>query len=118
MKILIKKFPDEVTLSKLIKSYFASIGNKQRRRISKKEISVSTNLKENTVDNTPEQPTITGLALYLGFNSLREFDEYENRGKHAHLIKRACLEIEVLYEKKLLQPSPNGAIFALKSRGG
>jgi hypothetical protein len=95
MKLPIKKFHAEEALNQLIESYFATITDQ-------------TNIT---------QPTITGLALYLGFNSREEFEAYINKGKFAHLIKRACLQIEAIYEKKLIQPSPSGAIFALKSLG-
>jgi hypothetical protein len=68
-------------------------------------------------DREPEPATITGLALFLGFNSRHEFVDYEENGTFAEILKRGCLSIEAMYEKRLYQPSPAGAIFALKSRG-
>ena len=73
--------------------------------------------KQKICDREPGPPTIAGLAFFLGFNSRQAFDDYERKGKFAHVLKRCCLRIEALYEKKLLQQSPTGAIFALKSMG-
>ena len=61
--------------------------------------------------------TITGLALFIGFNSRQAFDDYEAKGKFADVLKRARLRIEAIYEKKLYQQSSPGTIFALKSLG-
>ncbi len=61
--------------------------------------------------------TIAGLALFLGFNSRQEFDDYEAKGKFADILKRARLRIEAIYEKKLYQQSSPGTIFALKNLG-
>jgi hypothetical protein len=68
-------------------------------------------------DREPQPPTLSGLALYLGFTSRQTFEEYEINGKHAPLLKRARLRIESEYEKKLHYQSSTGAIFALKSLG-
>jgi len=68
-------------------------------------------------DREPEPPTLSGLALHLGFNSRQEFERYEQTGEFAALIKRGRLRIEAEYEKKLHMQSPSGAIFALKNLG-
>ena len=65
----------------------------------------------------PVPATFTGLALSLGFNSLQEFEVYEGNGEFAPILKRGRLRIESVYEKKLHQQSPTGAIFALKNMG-
>jgi len=62
-------------------------------------------------------PTISGLALHLGFSSTQEMEDYELRGKYAEKIKRARLRVMADYEKKLHVTSSTGAIFALKSMG-
>lgn len=62
-------------------------------------------------------PTISGLALHLGFSSTQEMEDYETRGKYAEKIKRARLRVIADYEKKLHVTSSTGAIFALKSMG-
>jgi hypothetical protein len=68
-------------------------------------------------DREAEPATISGLALFLGFNSRQEFDTYERNGEFACEIKRGRLMIEAEYEKKLHYQSPTGAIFVLKSLG-
>ena len=68
-------------------------------------------------DRLPQPPTISGLALYLGFESSEELDEYIKIGPHASLIKRARLRIETAYEQKLHNGPASGAIFALKKLG-
>ena len=67
--------------------------------------------------NEKQPPTLTGLALFLGFNSLHELNAYEQNGKYAALVKRAHLRIEAVYEQKLHTPSATGAMFALKNVG-
>ncbi|MET3980913.1 hypothetical protein ABIB62_004050 [Mucilaginibacter sp. UYP25] len=68
-------------------------------------------------DVEPEPPTLSGLALFLGFNSRNEFEAYEHTGEFANHVKRARLRIEAEYEKKLHYQSATGAIFMLKSLG-
>jgi hypothetical protein len=74
-------------------------------------------IKEKVWDRQPEPPTLTGLALHLGFNSLADFENYENTGEFGPELKRSRLRIEGEYEKKLHQQAPTGAIFALKAMG-
>lgn len=69
-------------------------------------------------DREPQPATFADLALFLGFNSLKAFEEYLEKGKYADLLKWGHLRIEGLYERKLHGPSAAGAIFALKHIGG
>lgn len=62
-------------------------------------------------------PTITGLALFLGFCDRRSFYEYEQKAEFTHAIKKARLKIENEYEKQLPNPNNSGIIFALKNLG-
>jgi len=64
-----------------------------------------------------KNPTITGLALHLGFESRQSIYDYEKSGKHSYTIKRARLAIEENYEQRLHGNNPTGAIFALKNFG-
>lgn len=97
MRISYPKFSSAEVLSQLIDSYFTNF---------------------DSADNKGAEPiTLTGFALYLGFTSLEQFEDYEKRGGYAIDIKRARLRIEQAYEKRLHQPSPTGAIFVLKSFG-
>ena len=59
-------------------------------------------------------PTITGLALYLWFESRQSFYDYEKRKAFSYTIKRARTFIEMEYEE-MLRTNPTGAIFALKN---
>lgn len=73
-------------------------------------------IRQKVWDREPEPPTISGLALHLGFASRQEFELYIQAGEFAAVIKRGRLRIEAEYEKKLHQ-QPSGAIFALKNLG-
>ena len=68
-------------------------------------------------DREPEPPTLSGLALFLGFDSLQSFMDYEQNGQFGRVLKRARLQIEAEYEKQLSTQPATGAIFALKSLG-
>ncbi|MDB5109268.1 MAG: hypothetical protein JWR67_382 [Mucilaginibacter sp.] len=118
MKIKLKKFPTENVLIELIDIYFKHIEGENNAG----ENMVKTNALTESSEKKPrerqsEPATIAGLALYLGFNSRDEFEDYETRGKFKHIIKRARLRVEAAYEKKLHQSSSTGAIFALKNLG-
>lgn len=65
----------------------------------------------------PEPPTITGLALYLGFASRQSLYDYEKRGEYSYIIKNARLRVEKGYELRLHGNNPTGSIFALKNMG-
>src|SRR5437879_3824237 len=62
-------------------------------------------------DRDPEPATFAGLALSLGFNSIRAFEDYIENGDFAEVLKWAHLRIEASYEKKLHAQSATGAIF-------
>jgi hypothetical protein len=61
--------------------------------------------------------TITGLALWLGFESRQSFYDYEKHDKFSYIIKKARLRVEQEYEAKLSRNNPTGSIFALKNMG-
>jgi hypothetical protein len=65
----------------------------------------------------PEPITITGLCLYLGFESRQSFYDYEKKKEFSYIIKRARLLVENKYEKGLGGKEVAGAIFALKNMG-
>lgn len=64
-----------------------------------------------------EVPTITGLCLFLGFESRQSFYAYEKKEEFSYTIKRARLFIENEYEEMLQTGNTVGAIFALKNFG-
>jgi DNA-packaging protein gp3 len=105
-------------LSKLINAYFIHIeGMYHLEEITLKDAKGLDHMEQKVWDREPEPPTISGLALFLGFNSREAFDNYEQKGKFANTLKRGRLRVETIYEKKLHQPAPTGALFALKSMG-
>jgi len=68
-------------------------------------------------DREPEPATITGLALYLGFESRQSFYDYEKKNEFTYYIKRSRLKVEYEYEKRLNSKEATGAIFGLKQMG-
>lgn len=62
-------------------------------------------------------PTMTGLALHLGFTSRQSMLDYEKNPEFSCTIKKARLRIEHEYEKQLYMDKCTGAIFALKNFG-
>jgi len=64
----------------------------------------------------PERPTVTGLALELGFTDRRSFYDYKDREEFSHTIKKAVLRIESMHEANLYNGASTGSIFWLKNR--
>lgn len=62
-------------------------------------------------------PTISGLALWLGFESRQSLYDYQDRPEFSDTIKRATARIEDYAERILLNGngSATGAIFWLKN---
>lgn len=65
----------------------------------------------------PEEPTITGLAIYLGFESRQSLYDYGKKDGFSYPIKRALLEVENNYEKGLFGDKVVGVIWGLKNMG-
>ena len=63
------------------------------------------------------RPTITGLALHLGFCSRQSLYDYGKIEKFSYIIRRARTCIETVYENNLHFNNPTGSIFALKNMG-
>lgn len=63
------------------------------------------------------RPTITGLALYLGFSSRTSFYDYMKKEDFMYIITRAQQIVAMSYEEMLLTKVSAGAIFALKNMG-
>ena len=64
-------------------------------------------------------PTITGLAIALGFSDRRSIYDYKEKPQFAHTIKKARLICENYAELRLLSGDvpPAGPIFILKNYG-
>ena len=67
--------------------------------------------------NTDQQPTWTGLAMHLGFESRKSLHDYGQKDRFSYSVKRALQRIENKYEKAISANNPTGAIFALKNFG-
>ncbi|WP_312306200.1 terminase small subunit [Chryseobacterium sp.] len=65
----------------------------------------------------PEEPTMTGLAIYLGFESRQSLYDYGKKDGFSYPIKRALLEVENNYEKGLFGDKVVGVIWGLKNMG-
>ena len=63
------------------------------------------------------RPTITGLALFLGFASRQSLHDYLQKDDYSYIIKRAQQIVAMSYEEMLLTRVSTGAIFALKNMG-
>ncbi len=69
-------------------------------------------------DREPEPVTITGLCLYLGFESRQSFYDQEKRDGFSYTIKRARMMVENYYESTAqYAKTPTFQIFALKNMG-
>jgi hypothetical protein len=119
-----KFFKTATLFTGLINSYFAGIGIesniKPRLRTYQLPKVTLKNTKPpdgKTNNETHDPPTLTGLALFMGFQSLKDFEIYEGAGEFAYYLKRARLLITTAYEKRLHNTNPSGAIFALKGLG-
>ncbi|TSE05241.1 terminase small subunit [Aquimarina algiphila] len=64
------------------------------------------------------KPTVTGLALFLGFENRQSLYDYRDNYKDfSGIIKKALTYIEMNYEMLLESKASTGAIFALKNMG-
>ncbi|HEC66340.1 MAG TPA: hypothetical protein ENI23_13715 [bacterium] len=74
-------------------------------------------LKDEVIEKVIPCLTISGLMLYLGFDSRQSFYAYEKKPEFSYTIKKARTFIEKTYEMQLQSGNPTGAIFALKNFG-
>lgn len=74
---------------------------------------------ESYFEQVEGQPiTITGLCLFLGFESRQSFYDYEKREGFSYIIKKARLRVENHYEMSAqFAKQPTFHIFALKNMG-
>jgi hypothetical protein len=64
-----------------------------------------------------DKPTVTGLALHLGFADKTTLYEYRDRLEYSYSIKKALTMIENYHELGLTENNVTGRIFALKNMG-
>jgi hypothetical protein len=107
------KFKNAQQLGELIDDYFLYIKGEyeltQPKGRSAKPI-------QKIYSREPEFPTISSLALFLGFDSMIDFKQYEEMRKYSRPFKHARLRIEAAYQQLLFE-KPTATIFALKSMG-
>lgn len=65
-----------------------------------------------------EHPTITGLAIGLGFVSRQSLLDYAKMGEYSCTIKAAKARVERYIEQRLYDSNPTGCIFNLKNNFG
>lgn len=65
----------------------------------------------------PEYVTITGLCIFLGFDSRQSFYDQEKREDFSYPIKKLRMMVENSYEQGLRSQACTGSIFALKNMG-
>lgn len=67
-------------------------------------------------EETPnDEIAITGLALFLGFNSRQTLINYNEREEFVDTIKKAKMRVELAYEKRLIARGNGWDVFALKN---
>lgn len=74
-------------------------------------------VKQGQKKETRQNPTITGLAYHLGFESRQSLYDYEDIEEFSCIVKRARLRVEMGYEESLRGNNVAGSIFALKNMG-
>jgi hypothetical protein len=117
MKNFKKSFKSKEELCASVERYFKYIEGEYR---AEKKVANKANEEpviQKIAIREAEPATIASLVFHLGFNSREEFDALEEKGRYSAILKRARLRVEAAYEKRLLQPSPSGAMFALKNLG-
>ena len=64
-----------------------------------------------------ESPTVTGLALHIGFASRQSIYDYIKDKEFSYILKRAITVIENHHEKRMDGDKVVGSIFVLKNMG-
>ena len=109
------KYTTSEAMQEASDEYFDS--QKPKQLVDEKGIPLYTAKGFPAMDWNP--PTITGLALHLGFESRQSMYDYEKNGEFSYTIKRARMRCEHYAEHAGMTgaaPAPM-AIFALKNYG-
>ena len=80
------------------------------------QIAQNKNFKVGEIVYEEEHPTVSGLALFLGFPNTKAFERYKDRPEYADVMDYALLRIENQYEK-LYQDGVTNAKSAMKRFG-
>lgn len=111
-----RKFSSADDLKEKIDEYFEYIKGEWYWKAA----DVDNGEKEETKEweRLPEPCTITGLALFLGFESRQSIYDYAKSGEFSYIIKNAQFRVEHEYEKSALSAkNATFHIFALKNMG-
>ena len=107
------KFTDPEKLEILVDDYFEWIKGESEEFTDP----VTGDTKERWA-RRPEPPTVTGLALHLGFNSKKSLYNYLEKPEFLHPIKKGLTQIEKYHEIKASYGDKcTGNIFILKNFG-
>lgn len=79
------------------------------------EVAIDSYFEKCSTDN--QRPTITGLAIHLGYASKQSIYDNINVSEFSYPLKRATLFIENELEKRLDGNNVTGVIFGLKNMG-
>ncbi len=111
--------PEALTMQEHMTSLFTErfLVGKPRMYQTPKAMVEAISLYFQQVVDAEAHPTITGLSLSLGFNSLQALRNYEGYGTEFHsIIKYAKHLIEHAYEVSInTKSNPMGSIFVLKN---
>lgn len=103
-------------LENKIQEYFTSLEGEKEWIVDSDEDGNPKDIEVWKVPPTP--PSITGLCLFLGFESRQSFHDYGNNPEFSYTIKRARLMIEHKYELSgQYAKNPAFQVFALKNLG-
>jgi hypothetical protein len=118
MKPNISSCNNAAQVKQLIDNYFNNIKGEyhlEQKPLKSNKDNAET-IEHKVWDRDPEPPTLSALALALGFNSRQEFHDYVHHGRFSKAVKQGVLRVEACYEAHLHQ-NTTGAMFALKSMG-
>lgn len=104
------KYESAEELQKRIEQYFDSLLPEPRDDYQSND---GEEIEAQQPSATP--PTITGLALFLGFCDKQSLYDYKKKEEFSFPVKRALSVIENHYEMSLNNKTPTGSIFALKN---
>jgi hypothetical protein len=112
-------FAGAAKLAKRCEQYFTHIaGEWHTEEVTETLKNGTTETTTHTVyDREPEPPTITGLALFLGFESRAALYAAQYPPEQQAVIRRAITRVENAYELALFGSKATSAVFALKNMG-
>ena len=110
-------FTDPKELQDKVDAYFEYVKGDLKEEIERANAKTGATQIIQIWNREPEPLTVTGLALFLGFEDRQSLYDYQKKVEFSCIIKKARTKVENGYEKSLHSQSPTGAIFALKNMG-